>query len=71
MGEKYRVVVAEERTAFWGGQTLVKVWHIDGYTVDGFPFTVELPMTEASQEAIDDAVQEKISFIRGLIGLGK
>ncbi len=71
MGEKYRIVVAEERTAFWGGQSLIRVWHIDGYTIDGFPFVVEVPMSEATKDNIDAAVQEKISFIRGLLTLGQ
>ncbi len=70
MAEKYRIVVAEERTAFWGGQSLIRVWHVDGYTLDGFPFLVEIPMTEATKENIDAAIQEKITFIRGVLGLG-
>jgi len=70
MAEKYRVVIAEERTAFWGGQSMVRVWHLDGYTLDGFPFTVEVPMSEATKPNIDKAVQEKIQFIRDVLNLG-
>lgn len=70
MAEKYRVVVAEERTAFWGGQSMVRVWHVDGYTQDGFPFTVEVPMAEASADSIDKAIQQKIAYIRSILQLG-
>lgn len=70
MAEKYRVVVAEERMSFWGGQNMVRVMHIDGYTTDGFPFTVEIPIGEASKDNIDSAIQERISYIRSILQLG-